>query len=53
MIAFAQRRSTTLTSTERTRLLLFRQLYQFDFNRQERARLCFVRWLYRTGRVTR
>jgi hypothetical protein len=51
MITFGQRRSATLTSTERTRLLLFRQLYQLDFNRQERARLLFHRWRYRTGRA--
>ena len=47
-------RAATFTRPEWCALRALRERYQQDrdlFSARERARLCFVRWLYRTGRL--
>jgi len=47
--------SSTLTPAEKRALRALRTRYQQDpdlFSRRERAHLLFLRWLYRTGRLT-
>jgi hypothetical protein len=46
---------TTFTAPQRRALHALRTRYRQDrdlFSTDERARLCFVRWLVRTGRLT-
>jgi hypothetical protein len=47
-------RTTAFTPTQRSSLRALKARYQEDqdlFSESERARLCFVRWLVRTGRM--